>query len=368
MGLLSAVAVNFPMLLILRFFSGIGVGGSIPVTFTYASEFIPKEKRGLFLGFIAISWAFAATLTSLFALAIIPNINTSVESWRIFLIPCSIPAFVGSFIFWKYVDKSPKFMLYTQKDIDGCIKVLSKMGKQNPEFDASTLNQVSPFNNDFSINFPIKSGHSSKMEMICSKIKTVWVKTKILFSKKHARAHILCISVWFFLSYGFYGLNEWMPTYFKNIKTVDEFTSTLITSAAQFPGAILSCYLLEYYLDRRTTLGLSIGLSALCLIAVPFLTTGWQIVGTLSAFNGINVMAWTALDVVSSELSPTVCRSTAFGLFTAFGRIGAICGNLSFGIFGEDSLSLPLLISGIMLGVGTVACLLLPQTKGKEID
>lgn len=46
-GLLSAFAVNFYMLLVLRFCSGLGVGGSIPVTFTYAAEFLPKEKRGL---------------------------------------------------------------------------------------------------------------------------------------------------------------------------------------------------------------------------------------------------------------------------------------------------------------------------------
>ena len=46
-GLISAFTVDYYMLLILRFCSGVGVGGSIPVTFTYAAEFLPKESRGI---------------------------------------------------------------------------------------------------------------------------------------------------------------------------------------------------------------------------------------------------------------------------------------------------------------------------------
>ncbi|CAC5403906.1 SV2 [Mytilus coruscus] len=54
--LASSVVQTFWAFLLCRFISGIGVGGSIPVIFSYFTEFQPKEKRGMMISALATFW------------------------------------------------------------------------------------------------------------------------------------------------------------------------------------------------------------------------------------------------------------------------------------------------------------------------
>jgi len=436
-GLLSATAVNFYMLLALRFCSGVGVGGSIPVTFTYAAEFLPKEKRGFYLAMLAVSWPFAATFTALLAYAIIPNVATlslgalTVESWRLFLIPCSAPAFAAAFVFYQFMAASPKWLIYAKGDFAKASQILTDIyatnHKDNMEafdaelFDPDTLREwVAKDNSDsdsdsllkgqlgnvqnkkgstqislqkrsvgsdvdvdadveidtdgdrqnsieVALAMSAKSKSAQRSSTVSSSLRRVWQKTKLLFSRQHRRSHVLAAAVWFTLSFAFYGLAEWLPSYFGNMSDIDEYTSSIAVSAAQFPGALLTCWLLDVCCDRKTTLALSIGLGALSISGIPWLHNGTQIVALTCVFNGITVCAWSALDVLSTELSPTEIRSTAYGFFSAMGRVGAIAGNLTFGAFGGDDIASALTICGVVLVAGTGCCLLLPSTKDVAI-
>merc|ERR1712032_341286 len=168
-------------------------------------------------------------------------------------------------------------------------------------------------------------------------LKSVWLKTKILFEPQHRRSHILAAVVWFTLSFGFYGLAEWLPTYFGSKSDINEYSSNILT-----------CWLLEVCCDRKTTLAIAIGLGACVIIGIPYLDNGTEIVALLCVFNGVTVCAWSALDVISTELSPTYIRSTAYGFFAAMGRIGAIFGNLTFGLFGSEDIGSALTVCGIV--------------------
>jgi len=432
-GLLSAVSVNFYMLLVVRFCGGLGVGGSIPVTFTYAAEFVPKEKRGMYLAMLAVSWPFAATMTALFAYAIIPNVSpqhlgsVTVESWRLFLIPCCVPAFAASLVFHQFVDHSPKWLIYTKHNYREASRVLIKIFNINNDgnsnrfdadlFDPNTLRSwalrdMDPEStllvssgsvslqhvhddlvidedgggdggkqpngplmvNQDAVHKSFSSGSSSPVRSRSSAaavswdgLRKVWVRTTLLFSPKHRRSHILASIVYFTLSFGFYGLAEWLPTYFGSKSDVNEYLSSIATSAAQFPGALMTGWILEYCCDRKVLLSLSVGLGASTIIAIPYLSNGMEIVALTCVFNGVTVCAWSTLDVITPELSPTNIRSTAFGFLCAVGRIGAILGNLTFGAFGHDDIASALTVCGILLAVGTASCTLLPSTKGISI-
>lgn len=52
-GAASAFAPSFGSLLFLRFLSGLGVGGSIPVIFSYFAEFLPASRRGRYMVILA---------------------------------------------------------------------------------------------------------------------------------------------------------------------------------------------------------------------------------------------------------------------------------------------------------------------------
>ena len=53
-GLLSSFSQEF---LLMRFLSGVGVGGSIPVVWCYYAEFQPSSRRGAALSVPALSLA-----------------------------------------------------------------------------------------------------------------------------------------------------------------------------------------------------------------------------------------------------------------------------------------------------------------------
>ena len=48
-GVASAFAPDFTWLLALRFLTGIGVGGTLPVDYTMMAEFLPSDRRGRWL-------------------------------------------------------------------------------------------------------------------------------------------------------------------------------------------------------------------------------------------------------------------------------------------------------------------------------
>jgi len=82
-------APNFQIFCLLRFLSGIGIGGAIPLTITLVSEFAPVGVRARFLtlsgGSFTIGWA----LAGLIAMAVVPRFG-----WRMVLLIGVLPVFV----------------------------------------------------------------------------------------------------------------------------------------------------------------------------------------------------------------------------------------------------------------------------------
>lgn len=55
------------------------IGGSIPIVFSYYSEFLAQEKRGEHLSWLCMFWMIGGIYASAMAWAIIPHYG---ESWR----------------------------------------------------------------------------------------------------------------------------------------------------------------------------------------------------------------------------------------------------------------------------------------------
>ena len=62
-GLLSAFAGSFEFFTFSRFLSGLGVGGSIPVVWSYFAEFQIARNRGTMLSLLACSWMVGNIIT-----------------------------------------------------------------------------------------------------------------------------------------------------------------------------------------------------------------------------------------------------------------------------------------------------------------
>ncbi|KAK7891777.1 hypothetical protein WMY93_023740 [Mugilogobius chulae] len=91
-GALASVAPTFWLFLLLRFISGIGVGGSIPVIFSYFSEFMPRLRRGAMISALATFWMAGNILAAGLAWLVIPRHWAHLESWRVLWSSALCPA------------------------------------------------------------------------------------------------------------------------------------------------------------------------------------------------------------------------------------------------------------------------------------
>jgi hypothetical protein len=70
-----------------------------------------------------------------------------------------------------------------------------------------------------------------------------------LFSPTHRRTTLKLATVWFSLSFGFYGLSVWMPNFFKHTPsaTISVYASSLLSAFSQLPGNLFSIYAMDRY-------------------------------------------------------------------------------------------------------------------------
>uniref|UniRef100_H2Z8T0 Major facilitator superfamily (MFS) profile domain-containing protein n=1 Tax=Ciona savignyi TaxID=51511 RepID=H2Z8T0_CIOSA len=134
-GAFSALSRNYITLLALRFISGIGAGGSLPVVFSYFSEFQPNNKRGSMISALATSWMTGNVIAAGLAWAMLPySASISANSpfgdqWRLFIIICAIPSLTSA-VFFYFMPESPLF-LYGKGDVSQTFKVLKLVNRMN---------------------------------------------------------------------------------------------------------------------------------------------------------------------------------------------------------------------------------------------
>ncbi|MDC5326002.1 3-(3-hydroxy-phenyl)propionate transporter MhpT [Acinetobacter baumannii] len=70
MSLLTAYAANFSLLLLIRFCTGLGMGGALPMMITLASEAVPDQHKGTAVSIMYSGIPFGGLLTSVVAMAL----------------------------------------------------------------------------------------------------------------------------------------------------------------------------------------------------------------------------------------------------------------------------------------------------------
>lgn len=219
-GFLSAFSPWFWLFVLLRFFSGFGVGGSLPVIFPYTSEFIKNQYRGPFLGVQSMFWMVGRLLCGAFAWAIIPqgSINASLgefrfHSWRLFIAVSAIPSFIGAFLYF-LLPESPRFLL--------------EVGKQEKAMKglrlAHRINRLFREKKDYPVRTifleHVKTSlftQKDKLKFFIARVIEILKRTAELFKVCYVRITPLLLIVMFCLSFGSYGVTLWFPTYVSQI-------------------------------------------------------------------------------------------------------------------------------------------------------
>jgi putative MFS transporter len=319
-GILSAFAPSFPILLALRFLTGIAVGGTLPVDYALMAEFLPARARGRWLVMLEGFWALGTVAIALAAWAV--SLYVSSDGWRYIFVFTGLPALIGIWLrLW--VPESPLHLLRTGQT-DDAKAVLNLVLRTNNK------QELTPGE---TLSLPPSTGKAS------------------LLSPELRQRTLLILLCWFLVSVSYYGVFTWMPARLadEGFGYVRGYGFLVLVALAQLPGYALAAWGVEQW-GRRPTLVAFLLLSAagcgLFLLATSTLAVGGSILLMSFALLG----TWGALYAFTPELFPTAIRATGMGAAGSMARLG--------GLLAPSALAL-VIAQGFSVAIGLFAVLLL---------
>lgn len=343
---LSGFAVNYPMLLVLRFCTGFGLGGELPAASTLISEYSPKKIRGRNVIILESFWAWGWILAALVAYLLIP-----VYGWRTAFWVGAVPALFAAYL-RKAVPESPRYLEAVGRG-EEADKLLSRMEKE------AGIEAYQP------------KGNSS----VKTKESIAHVSLGELWSKKYARSTFVLWIIWIGINFGYYGFVLWTPSLLvaQGFALVKSFQFTLIMCLAQLPGYFSAAYLVER-IGRKWVLTIYFAGTALAawLFGHADSTTQILLYGSLLYFFSLG--AWGCVYAYTPEVYPTVARGSGVGAAAAFGRIGAFVAPMIvpviYNTYGEKTGYgyIFALLTGVFAVVAVVVALFGKETMGKSLE
>uniref|UniRef100_G3NWD5 Synaptic vesicle glycoprotein 2 n=1 Tax=Gasterosteus aculeatus TaxID=69293 RepID=G3NWD5_GASAC len=388
-GGLAAVAPWFWLFLLLRFISGIGVGGSIPVIFSYFSEFMPRLRRGAMISALATFWMAGNILAAGLAWLVIPRTwahfslgTLDFQSWRLFVVLCSVPSLSSAILFRVLMPESPKFLMEAGREKEA-IRVFQAMFKMNMWGKGKNLPVWTE-----RCSYSHQSSLFGRMDT-CILCRQVFGPIKQMFNGSLKSRSIALLIVFYCISFGYYGLWMWFPELFERMENGGSpcanmsvppllqnhscypvktavYAEGFIIAASNLPGNIFSILMIDR-LGGKALLSGSLLASSLSIFLIYVVQTKVQSLILSCVFSGVSVITWNALDVLGTELYPTQLRSSALGFFTGVGRVAAIMGNVAFGRLMDTNCAVPVLLVSALLLTGGLVALVLPQTRQTEL-
>jgi len=263
-NLVLALTMDLPQFLIVRFITGIGLGGELPVASTIIADAFSGHKRSRMLILVDSFWAIGWILASLMAFLFMP-----LYGWRPTVIITSLMA------------------LYT-------LVIRRHLPEQT-----NTKNTK--------LNLKVALGQ--------------------IFSPEYRRATICLSILWFVIMFAYYGMFLWLPSVLikRGFSVVHSFGYTLLMSVAQLPGYFLAAYLMGKLSRKRV---LEIYLIGTIIGAFLFGTaqTVFMVVFSSCLLSFFTLGAWGIMIALTPTQYPIEVRGVGIGFTQSIGRIGATIG------------------------------------------
>jgi len=296
-GLMSLLTsfVNSPTeMLILRFLTGLGIGGALPNATALTAEYAPASKR-VFL----ITAMYCGVPLGASAVAFLSPMLIEMFSWRaVFIVGGVLPLLLSLAIIWG-LPESARFIVAKGGDPRKVAAILEKIDRTY-KYDPS---------HTFVVDHEVKGNSVAN-----------------LFKEHRA---LLTIGLWlvFFSSFfGFYILTSWLPVIFTE---ADWPRAAALRTIAVFQlGVVFGALSCGWLIDRSKAflvLGVYYFLASLIVLGVGALASSMGAVMALmvvagAAFGGAQV----CIVAVAANVYPTNARSTGVGWALGAGRTGAV--------------------------------------------
>jgi putative MFS transporter len=334
----SALSGGLAVLLVLRFFVGLGLGAELPVASTFVSEFAPARIRGRVVVILEAFWAVGWTAAALISFFVIP---ASDDGWRWALAIGVIPAVWAIAVRWG-LPESPRWLARRGRgnEAESVVRgletspALFRAGAQAAAAPvthpgtAETAETARIEQDSRTLRGVGESAEASAPRV--SAVPTVRERVAALWASEF-RVRTACLwLVWFCVNFSYYGAFIWIPSILvaQGYDLVRSFGFTLIITLAQLPGYAVAAWLIEVW-GRRATLSVFLAGSAVCAVLFGTAGTEWAIIAAGMGLSFFNLGAWGALYAVTPEMYPTSLRGTGSGWAAGIGRIASIIAPLA---------------------------------------
>ncbi|WP_442920722.1 MFS transporter [Massilia sp. DD77] len=292
-GVASAFAQDFSWLLALRFLTGVGVGGTLPVDYTMMAEFLPSDRRGRWLVLLESFWAVGTILLAVLALA---AVEWGDDAWRVILFVTGLPALIGVVLRF-YVPESPLY-LHRRGKSEAARAVLQRVAAANGRQLA-----IPPLHPEA----PVRQGLAA------------------LFSPALRRRSLSLFLAWGLISISYYGVFVYLPVKFgaEGFGFMRGQAFLILLALVQLPGFALSAYGVERWGRKPTLVGFLLLSAAGCMLYSGG-STAPLVVGSTLLMSFALLGTWGALYAFTPEVYPTALRASGMGVAGAVARFGGL--------------------------------------------
>jgi putative MFS transporter len=310
-SLVAAAAPNFAVLFIARVVAGMGTGAESAIIAPYLSEFVPSRVRGRYIGSLAGFFAFGYVFASLLGYFVVSDVP---HGWRWVQVLTAVPILM--LLWWRRsLPESPRF-LHVHGRVDEAERVVAEIERQ-------VSARVGPL--------PAPQP-SSRVEEVHVSSGRVADNLKALLSSGLRKTTITSWVYWFVAIFTYYGFFTWIPSLLvkQGFDISKSFLFSILIYLAQIPGYYSAAFVSER-IERKWTIVIYLAGGAVGALGLAFSSTSTQILvwGIVLSFfmNGNAALEYS----YTSEIYPTMIRTTGLGVASAVGRIGGITAPIVIG-------------------------------------
>jgi AAHS family 4-hydroxybenzoate transporter-like MFS transporter len=304
-SLATAHVTSFNELWVLRFVTGLGLGGAMPNVVALASEYVPRRLLPIAVPIVFIGMPLGGTLSGLISAAVIPK-----WGWRsMFYIGGTLPLLI-SILLIALLPESIRFLAVKGKAPKTMRRIMARIA---PEIAAADMNLLAS---------PEDNKHTG-------------VPVKHLFTEGRAVGTILLWIPYFMNLLLIYFTGSWLPALLRSegMTIAAASTATAFLSFGGMFGCVAEGYFIKWG-GAGAVLLAEYALAGGFLALLAVLQVRFQMVLVLTFVAGFMIIgAQGGLNALAANFYPTAVRSTGIGWALGVGRIGSIVGPLLGGMF-----------------------------------
>ena len=355
-GLISAVAVNYEMLLASRLLVGIGLGGEFTVGIAMLSEMVATRYRGTLVSTLNIGSGGIGNFLSygIFFLILGPFagfFGGDDTVWRWTYVLLSVPALLVV-VYRRRLPESPRYLI-SRGEVDAANRELTRLASdtlRRPRADAPVTPYLS------AADVPARQPRVSPAAVFQGK----------------ALPRTLAIGAASWMAFGAQvTLNFLMPTLLvaKGYSISDSLLFTMIMNVGSLLGACAAAVLASRA-GRRTTVTTAAVLGCLTAVAFALFAETTLLILVLGAiFQFFTMLLNTTLAAWSPEVYPTSIRAQGTSIVNGIGNVaGAVMPFAALLFFDRFSLAGVFMMVAVMYALLIVAARFGPETRGRTLE